>query len=653
MVNWQWSMVNRFDTHQPMTLTPIPFTRLAFKDAFWSHRIQVNRESTLPTIYKQLQQTGRLQAWYGAWKKGDPRQPHVFWDSDTAKWMEGAAYSLALHPDKKLERTVDRMIDQLGRLQRRDGYLNSHYVQVEMHNRWTNLRDKHELYCAGHLIEAAVAYFEVTGKRRFLDIMCRYADHIDATFGPEPGKQRGYCGHQEIELALVRLYQITSEARYLKLAQYFIEERGRGKAAWDAKVAGRGRYAHYYDLEARERGEDPSKFWAKTYEYLQAHAPVREQAEVVGHAVRAVYMYSGMADLDRLGANSGEPFLPTLERLWTHVTSKRMYVTGGIGPSASNEGFTSDYDLPDETAYAETCAGIGLVFWAHRMLQLTGDAKYTDVLERALYNNVLAGVAADGTLFNYVNPLASRGAHHRKTFFDCACCPPNVVRLVASVGNYFYSTSDDGVWAHLYAQSDVSIEAFGLTIEQRTGYPWDGEIAMKLRLRAPVAFTLRLRIPEWCENSFVRINGGAVAADEATFEKGYVHIRREWRNGDMVMLNLDMPAQLVSANPAVPQALGRAALQRGPLIYCLEQADNGDQLDQVLITRDAEWRTGKLPTGGVSLRTTALRASGAGWDEQLYRSAQPEYKKAVITAVPYCDWDNRGQGEMRVWLRCV
>lgn len=636
-----------------MTLTPIPFTRLAFKDAFWTHRIQVNRESTLPTIYKQLQQTGRLKAWDGTWKKGDPRPPHVFWDSDTAKWMEGAAYSLASHPDKKLERTLDKMIDQLGKLQRRDGYLNSHYVQVEMHNRWSNLRDKHELYCAGHLIEAAVAYFEVTGKRKFLDIMCRYADHIDATFGPEPGKQRGYCGHQEIELALVRLYQLTNETRYLKLAQYFIEERGRGKAPWDPKVVGRGRYAHYYDLEARERGEEPPAFWAKTYEYLQAHAPVREQTEVVGHAVRAVYMYSGMADLDRLGANNGDPFLPALEQLWTHVTSKRMYVTGGIGPSASNEGFTSDYDLPDETAYAETCAGIGLIYWAHRMLHLTGDAKYTDVLERALYNNVLAGVAADGTLFNYVNPLASRGAHHRKTFFDCACCPPNVVRLVASVGNYFYSTSDDGVWAHLYAQSDVSIDTFGLTIEQRTGYPWDGEIALKLALKAPVVFTLRLRIPEWCDNSFVRINGGAVAAEEATFEKGYVHIRREWRSGDVVTLNLDMPAQLVSANPAVPQTLGRAALQRGPLIYCLEQVDNGDQLDQVLITRDADWRPGKLPTGGVSLRTTALRASGAGWDEQLYRSAQPEYKKAVITAVPYCDWDNRGQGEMRVWLRCI
>ena len=639
-----------------MALIPLPFTQLSFKDSFWTHRIQVNRESAIPTIYKQLQATGRLKAWDGAWKKGDPQPPHVFWDSDTAKWMEGAAYSLATHPDKKLERTLDKMIGQLGKLQRRDGYLNSHYTQVEMHNRWTNLRDKHELYCAGHLIEAAVAYFEITAKRAFLDIMCRYADHIDATFGPEKGKLRGYCGHQEIELALVKLHRVTDEPRYLKLAQFFIEERGRGKAPWDAKVAGRGRQPHYYDMEARERGEDPSRFWAKTYEYLQAHAPVREQTEVAGHAVRAVYMYSGMADLDLHGANNGDPFLPTLERLWTHLTSKRMYVTGGIGPSASNEGFTSDYDLPDETAYAETCAGIGLVYWAHRMLQLTGDAKYADVMERALYNNVLPGVALDGALFNYVNPLASRGAHHRKTFFDCACCPPNVVRLIASVGNYFYSTSDDGVWVHLYAQSEANFDAFGLTLEQRSNFPWDGAVTLKLKLKAPATFTLRLRIPEWCENSCVRINGGVVEANQAQVEAGYLHITREWRSDDVVTLNMDMPVQLVSANPAVPQTLGRVAIQRGPIIYCIEQADNGTHLDQLLLARDSEWHMAKhatLPGGAIRLRTAALRATDADWNDQLYRSIAPGYQRATVTAVPYCDWDNRGQGEMRVWLRCL
>jgi len=575
----------------------------------------------------------------------------VFWDSDTAKWMEGAAYSLAQHKDRKLERTLDAMIEQLAALQTKDGYLNSHFTQVEPKKRWTNLRDQHELYCAGHLMEAAVAYFESTGKRRFLDIMCRYADYIDACFGPEKGKRRGYCGHEEIELALVKLHRATGEARYLKLAQYFVEERGRGKVSWGNHPKSKQRYPHYFDIEAQERGDDPAKFWAKTYEYVQAHKPVREQEEVVGHAVRAVYLYSGMADLDLLGANGGDPFLPTLEKLWTHVTSRRMYVTGGIGPSASNEGFTTDYDLPDETAYAETCAGIGLVYWAHRMLQLTGDGRYADVLERALYNNVLAGVSADGTLFNYVNPLASRGAHHRKTFFSCACCPPNVVRLLASVGNYFYSTSDDGVWVHMYAQSDARVDAFGLQVEQRSGYPQDGAVALTLRLATPREFTLRLRIPEWCENSFVRINGGDVEVDAAQMSDGYLHIRRTWNDGDVVTLNLDMTPQLISANPAVPQTLGRVAVQRGPLVYCVEQVDNGASLDQLLISRDATFTEATGEHGALRLRAPALRASGAGWEEQLYRSAQPEYERTEIVAVPYCDWDNRAQGEMRVWLR--
>lgn len=635
-----------------MGLTPLPYTHVAFSDAFWTERIRVNRESTLPTIYKQLKQTGRLAAWEG-WKKGDPNPPHVFWDSDTAKWMEGAAYSLAQHKDKKLERTLDAMIEQLAALQTKDGYLNSHFTQVEPKKRWTNLRDQHELYCAGHLMEAAVAYFESTGKRRFLDVMCRYADYIDACFGAEKGKRRGYCGHEEIELALVKLHRATGEVRYLKLAQYFVEERGRGKASWGNHPKSKQRYPHYFDIEAQERGDDPAKFWAKTYEYVQAHKPVREQEEVVGHAVRAVYLYSGMADLDLLGANGGDPFLPTLEKLWTHVTARRMYITGGIGPSASNEGFTTDYDLPDETAYAETCAGIGLVYWAHRMLQLTGDGRYADVLERALYNNVLAGVSADGKLFNYVNPLASRGAHHRKTFFSCACCPPNVVRLLASVGNYFYSTSDDGVWVHMYAQSDARVDAFGLHVEQRSGYPWDGAVALTLRLAAPREFTLRLRIPEWCENSFVRINDGDVEVDAAQMSDGYLHIRREWNDGDVVTLNLDLTPQLISANPAVPQTLGRVAVQRGPLVYCVEQIDNGASLDQLLIARDVEFTEAAAANGALHLRAPALRASGAGWEEQLYRSAQPEYERTEIVAVPYCDWDNREQGEMRVWLRAA
>jgi hypothetical protein len=635
-------------------LAPIDFAAVTFTDRFLAPRIQTNRESTIPTIYKQLRATGRLAAWDGTWRKGDPNPPHVFWDSDIAKWIEGAAYSLKTHPDKKLERQIDALIAAFIKLQRRDGYLNSHYAQIAPQQRFNNLRDRHELYCAGHLIEAAIAYHDATGKRAFLDAMRRYADHIDATFGPERGKLRGYCGHQEIELALVKLHRATGEARYLRLARFFIEARGRGRVAWSKRDGSRDRHRHYYDAEAIERGEDPAKFWAKTYEYLQAHKPVREQAQVVGHAVRAMYMYSGMADLESLGANGGDSFMPALERLWAHLTTKRMYVTGGIGPSAANEGFTSDYDLPDESAYAETCAGIGLIYWAHRMVQLTGDGAYADVLERALYNNVLAGVSLDGDLFNYVNPLASRGAHHRQSFFTCACCPPNVLRLLASLGQYAYSIDADGVWVHLYAQSRARIGAHNVVIDQRTTFPASGQIDLKLTLDAPKRLTVRLRVPGWSENSFLRVNGGVVEAADARFERGYLHLTRDWRSGDTITLDLDVTPQLVRAHPAVPQALGRVALQRGPLVYCVEQVDNGAQLDALMLGSAIAWE--EQPRRGSAL--PALTAPGVrviddGWDGALYRAAEPSLASARITAVPYCEWDNRERGEMRIWLRCA
>jgi hypothetical protein len=327
-----------------------------------------------------------------------------------------------------------------------------------------------------------------------------------------------------------------------------------------------------------------------------------------------------------------------------------MYVTGGIGPSAANEGFTSDFDLPDESAYAETCAGIGLIYWAQRMLSLTGDGAYADVLERALYNNVLAGVSADGTLFNYVNPLASRGAHQRQTFFTCACCPPNVLRLLASIGGYFYSSDDDGVWVHLYAQSRADIAAHGMRIDQRSTYPAAGRIDLKLTLAAPRRFTLRLRIPDWCLNSFVRINGGAVKTGDSHFDRGYVHITRDWRTQDTITLDLDVSPQFIRADPRVPQTLGRVAIQRGPLIYCIEQVDNGPQLDALLI--DSAARIEERTVRGVpQLTLRGLRTEAAGWGDGLYAPATPALRPVAITAVPYCTWGNRRQGEMRVWLR--
>lgn len=605
------------------------YRRVTFADPFWAPRVRANRETTVPHLFRKLREVGAIENLEraAAGRKGG-HQGYVFADSDVHKSLEAAALCLGAGADARISAEVDAVVAVLARAQQADGYLDSAY-QLDDKPRFTNLRDDHELYCAGHLVEAGVAHFDATGRRDLLDVARRCADLLARTFGEGPGKRPGYPGHPELELALVKLSRTTGEARYLELARYFVEHRGEG-------------------FFATEHGTPPAEYDGA---YWQDDARIRDHQVIAGHAVRALYLFSGALDVAR--ETRDRSLEDAAERVFRNAVDKRLFVTGGLGSSAHNEGFTDDYDLPTYDAYQETCASIAFVMLCERLFRLTGEARYADLVEWSLHNAVAAGVSLSGDRFFYVNPLASRGAHHRKTFFDCACCPPNVVRLVASVGNYFYSTSDDGVWAHLYAQSDVSIDTFGLTIEQRTGYPWDGEIALKLALKAPVVFTLRLRIPEWCDNSFVRINGGAVAAEEATFEKGYVHIRREWRSGDVVTLNLDMPAQLVSANPAVPQTLGRAALQRGPLIYCLEQVDNGDQLDQVLITRDADWRPGKLPTGGVSLRTTALRASGAGWDEQLYRSAQPEYKKAVITAVPYCDWDNRGQGEMRVWLRCI
>jgi DUF1680 family protein len=353
----------------------LPLNNVTIDGGFWGPRLEINRQRTLPIEYKQCKDTGRIDAFRLDWKPGAGPAPHIFWDSDVAKWIEAASYALNSHPDAALEGVVDETIALIASAQQADGYLNTHFTVVEPGKRWTNLRDRHELYCAGHLIEAGVAHFQATGKRALLDVVCRYADHIAAVFGPGPAQKRGYPGHEEIELALVKLYRATGERRYLDLSLYFINERGS--------------QPHYYDLEALERGEEPGKFRFKTYAYMQAHLPVREQRQVVGHAVRAMYLYAAMADL---AAETGdESLLQACEVLWEDLCLRKMYLTGGIGPSTDNEGFTGAYDLPNETAYAETCASIGLVFWAQRMLQSGCESRYADVMEGALYNGVLIG----------------------------------------------------------------------------------------------------------------------------------------------------------------------------------------------------------------------------------------------------------------------
>jgi hypothetical protein len=621
-------------------LRPVPLTSVRLTDRFWSPRIEVNRTVTLPAQYQQCEQTGRVEALKLQWKPGTEPVPHIFWDSDLAKWLEAAAYSLAATADVELEARCDHVIDLLASMQAPDGYLNSHFQQVAPDKRWTNLRDAHELYCAGHLIEAAVAYYRTTGKRKVLDVLSRYVEHIAATFGTAAGQKRGYCGHEEIELALVKLYHATGDARHLALARYFVDERGRRDPE------------HFFDVEAKARSEDPDKFWAKTYEYNQSHQPVREQRHVVGHAVRAMYLYSAMADL---AAEDGDDALAAACRaLWDDLTLRKMYVTGGIGPSRHNEGFTADFDLPNLTAYAETCAAIGLVFWASRMLRVDLNGRYADVMEQALFNGVLSGVSLDGTRFFYENPLASVGKHRRQAWFSCACCPPNLSRLLASLGGYLYHQTDSALAVHLYAAGTAKVQIGGTDVEltQATDYPWDGRVTLTLKPATPARFELKLRIPGWCHGATINVGGELLAARP---EQGYVTIDRTWAAGDVVELDLPLPIERVYADPQVRADVGRVAVRRGPIVYCAEAIDNGGAVEAFALPRNATLSPVPEPEllGGV----VTIQADGAIWSDttpwasELYRSSPPARRTTVLKLIPYYAWDNREPGEMAVWLR--
>jgi hypothetical protein len=562
----------------------------------------------------------------------------LFWDSDLGKSIETVAYSLYRRPNPQLEARVDAIIDMYEKLQDEDGYLNAWFQRVQPDRRWTNLRDHHELYCAGHLIEGAVAYYQATGKRKLLDIMCRYTDYIATVFGRGEGQRRGYCGHEEIELALIKLARVTGEKTYLDLARYFIDERGAEP--------------HYFTEETIRDGRDPAKFIQKTYEYNQAHQPVREQTKVVGHAVRAMYLYSGMADVAT--EYNDDTLTSALEVLWDDLTAKQMYVTGGIGPAASNEGFTDYYDLPNESAYAETCASVGLVFWANRMLGRGPDRRYADIMEQALYNGAMAGLSLDGKTFFYENPLESAGKHHRWVWHHCPCCPPNIARLVASIGSYMYAVADDEIAVHLYGESKARFEIGGAKIElaQQTRYPWDGAIRFDVSTDKTVRFALSLRIPEWAEGTTLRINGEAVDL-AAIIVDGYARIDREWRSGDHIELDIPLVPRSVFANPLVRQDAGRSALMRGPLVYCVEETDNGAGLNAITLTGDvAQARTSEIGNlrGAVALDLPVTRDE-ADWGAALYRTSPPRAVSATARFVPYPFWDNREPGEMLVWIR--
>jgi DUF1680 family protein len=625
-------------------LTPLPFQAVTINDRFWSSRQRANSQRTLAIEYDQCQATGRIDAFKLAWQPGQTPVPHIFWDSDVAKWIEAASYSLSTDPDPDLESLLDQVIDLIAAAQQPDGYLNTHFIQVEPDKRFTNLRDWHELYCAGHLIEAAVAHFQATGKRSLLEVMCRYADFIGSVFGLKAGQLPGYDGHEEIELALIKLFHATGETRYLDLSKYFVEQRGQRP--------------YFFDQEAVARGDDPAKFWAKTYAYNQSHIPVREQREVVGHAVRAMYLYTAMADL--VAETGDTSLLPALEHLWDNLTHHQMYITGGIGPSRHNEGFTSLYDLPNETAYAETCAAVGLVFWAHRMLRLNCDRRYADVLERALYNGTICGVSLNGEHFFYENPLASLGSHHRQAWFDCACCPPNIARLIASIGQYIYAQTEQDLIVHLYVQGSGRFQFSGqpVILHQKTEYPWEGRVSIEVELAAgtlpeqPVAFGLKLRMPGWCRRLQVKLNGQPLAV--GPLELGYVRIgSRNWQSGDRVELDMEMPVERVYGHPNVRQDVGRTALQRGPVVYCVEAIDHEVPVEHLVLPIGSELETRFEPgllDGVVVIEGEALVIDAGDWEGQLYRIQPPSYRPATLRAIPYYAWDNRAPGAMTVWL---
>jgi DUF1680 family protein len=590
-------------------LTPLPFQEVHIKDAFWSKRIRTNRTATIEANLHQCEITGRIRNFAIAGKLEEGKHKGLlFDDSDVYKVIEGIAYTLSDQRDAELEKRTDAIIDQIAAAQQPDGYLNTYYTLVKPQERWKNIRGGHELYCAGHLIEAAVAYQQATGKRKLLDVAIKLADHIDRTFGP--GKKVNTSGHEEIELALVKLYRATQQERYLKLAKFFLDVRGQ---------------------------KDKRKLFG---EYAQDHKPIREQNEVVGHAVRAMYLYCGMADV---AAITGDKDLMTaLTKIWHDVVARKMYVTGGIGPSASNEGFTVPYDLPNDSAYCETCAAIGMALWNHRMFLMSGDAKYADVLEREVYNGLLSGVSLSGDRFFYVNPLASVGRHHRVPWFGCSCCPTNIVRYIPGMGERAYAYRGNDIWTVLYMSSTATIPLKDgkVKLTQETNYPWDGKIKIKAEPEKPFSFNLHLRIPGWCRSWRATGNGNV------DFDKSLgmlVLKRQQWKASYEIELELDMPVERVYASPNVKADVGRVALQRGPIVYCLEGIDNGGSVRNLCVPKNLSASFDKDLLGGVmTIQGEALAVSRT--EEKIAT------KPVAFRAVPYFAWDNREPGQMIVWI---
>ncbi|MDO8349095.1 MAG: glycoside hydrolase family 127 protein [Planctomycetota bacterium] len=613
-------------------LQPVPFPRVRIDDPFFASRRATNTKVTLEHALRQLEETGTLGNFdLAAAGKHDGFKGYVFQDSDAFKALEAIGFALAETRDPVLEAKFDAVVARIAAAQRPDGYLNSAYtVQPRERGRFSNLRDDHELYCAGHLFEAAAAHFEATGKRNLLDVAVKYADLLVRTFGEGEGRRAGYCGHPEIELALVKLGHAANDPNYFDLARHFVRTRG----------------SRFFATEDPGKRQDPATWDGR---YWLDHVPVLQMQGIAGHAVRAAYLMAGATDV--AAANGEADLLAAVRRIWRNTIEKNVFVTGGIGPSASNEGFTEDYDLPTHTAYQESCASIAVAMWAHRLNLVTMDPAYADAVETALYNAIPAGVQLDGTKFFYVNPLASRGTHHRRAWFGCACCPPNLARTFAALGSYAYATGPDALYVNLYLRGDlqtqVAGEKHGLVVE--TAYPWHGEVALRFVEAPSRAMTLNLRVPGWCETATVQVGDDAPLPSKA----GYAALHRTWRRGDVVKLSLPMPVRTLLADPRAEALRGRVAFARGPIVYCVEQVDQAVPVEELVAAPGtvlaAQERQDLL--GGVTVLTGAmLHCKTEPWTGQkLYRPA-PTPVAVPVTLVPYAVWDNRAAGAMAVWL---
>jgi DUF1680 family protein len=629
------------------------------KDNFWRKMMELARTHVIPYQWEAL--NDRIEGAEPSYcmqnfkiaagiMKGE-FNGFVFQDSDFAKWIEAVGFSLMWHRDDELEKIADEAIEIVCAAQQPDGYLDTYYIINGLDKRWTNLRDNHELYCLGHLIEGAVAYYEATGKDKLLNAVTKYVDYVDSIFGEEENKKHGYPGHEVIEMALIKLYKVKKDEKYLRLAKYFIDERGKSPL--------------YFEEEGKKYN---NKFWWEDssfkYQYYQAGKPVREQEVAEGHAVRAVYLYSGMADVAK--ETNDDELLEACERLWDNMTKKRMYITGGIGSSQYGEAFTYDYDLPNDTIYAETCASIGLVFFAKRMLEIAPKSKYADVMEKALYNGIISGMSLDGLKFFYVNPLevvpeASKKDHlrehvkiERQKWFGCACCPPNLARLLSSIGSYAYSVRKNTMFMHLYMGGEISgnLSNNNIVFNVETNYPWDEEIKISMDMKEETNFEFAIRIPEWCRDYTIEVNKVEVKYE---IIDGYAYINRTWKNADEINVNFKMSVEIMKSNVKVRENIGKVAIMRGPIVYCLEEEDNGCDLHRVHLSNNLEftYKFEKDLLGGiVTIQGNGKILKENNDEDKLYMpNAQIKFEDKNLKWIPYYSWANRNPGEMLVWIR--